>query len=261
MTLVRLGGLSTSTPVLVTGSASEELHAAVLRAWSRCPAPAHGARDSEHVSVALDVPGVASTDADVTGTDLARVLQSLTQQVTYAKIAAQRGRLFMMHAGAVANAEGDTVAFVAPGGTGKTTLIRTMGERFGYLTDETVGVDADASVHPYPKPLSVRGAPGRPKAETSPDDLGLVRPPAACTLRRIVLLARNEAHRGDPRVEELGRYAAIAALAPETSALSDLPRPLHWLDGLLAGLQPVVRLHYREVETVRSLVAGWLEAS
>ncbi|GAA4403401.1 hypothetical protein GCM10023153_33390 [Ornithinibacter aureus] len=36
---------------------------------------------------------------------------------------------------------GASLVYVAPGGTGKTTLSRLLGRRFGDLTDETVGVD------------------------------------------------------------------------------------------------------------------------
>nr|NLI51545.1 hypothetical protein [Propionibacterium sp.] len=263
MSVLLVGGLACRTPVRLTGSRAAELDAAARVAWARCLLDVGDAADpeSDAVVACLHGPGEEPDGASATGTELASVLQQLTQQVTYAKIAAQTGRLLMLHAGAVAGADGDAIAFVAPGGTGKTTLVRRLGRRFGYLTDETVAVDADARVHPYPKPLSLRGDAAGPKAETSPDDLGLVRPPAFCRLRRLVLLARSDDHAGPPRQEALTRFEAIAALAPETSALSALPRPLHWLDDLLAGLAPVVRLHYREVDTVLDTVAGWLERS
>lgn len=260
MSTLLLGGLATRTPVRFTGSRAAELDAAARLAWARCllgDADADGP-ETEGVEASLRARGEAAEGATVGGTDRAEVLQQLTQQVTYAKIAAQTGRLLMLHAGAVANDAGDTIAFVAPGGTGKTTLVRRLGGRFGYLTDETVAVDASARVHPYPKPLSIRGDAARPKAETSPDALGLIRPPAYCRLRRIVLLARSDEHVGAPSQEPLSRFDAIAALAPETSALSALPRPLHWVDGLLDALSPVVRLRYREVDTVLDTVAEWL---
>lgn len=250
MTVLHLSGLSTSTPVRFGGSRAPELAAAARVAWSRC------LLDGPDAAGAVTEPVEARLDD---GEDPAGVLQQLTQRVTYAKIAAQTGRLLMMHAGAVANDDGDAVAFVAPGGTGKTTLVRRLGARYGYLTDETVAVDAGAGVRPYPKPLSIRGNAGRPKSETSPDDLSLVRPPARCTLRRIVLLERSDDHPPEPLSEPLSRYAAIAAIAPETSALSALPRPLHWLDDVLSGLEPVVRLRYREVDTILDTVAGWLD--
>lgn len=258
MSLLHLGGLATLTGVRCGGSRAAELDAALRAAWSRCLEPGpHPPRDAplDDPVEAVDDPVEAVLDA---GDDLAGVLQSLTQTITYAKIAAQTGRLFMVHAGAVAAPSGATVAFVAPGGTGKTTIVSRLGIRFGYLTDETVAVDATGRVHPYPKPLSIRHVEGG-KVETSPDALGLAMPPTVCTLRRIVLLARTDGHDEAPRVEELSRFDAIAAIAPETSALSSLPRPLHWLDDLLGRLDPTVRLHYRDVETVLDLVAGWLE--
>lgn len=65
-----------------------------------------------------------------------------TQDITRALIAAQIGTLLMLHAGAVSDpVTGRSLVYVAAGGTGKTTLTRRLGQRFGYLTDETVGID------------------------------------------------------------------------------------------------------------------------
>lgn len=73
---------------------------------------------------------------------------------------------------------GASLVYVAPGSTGKTTLSQLLGQRFGYLTDETVGIADDGTIFPYPKPLSVRrpdashlkdGVPRRPRPPTRPD--------------------------------------------------------------------------------------------
>ncbi|HSN43614.1 MAG TPA: ATP-binding protein [Propionibacteriaceae bacterium] len=111
-------------------------------------------------------------------------------------IQAQVGNLLMLHAGALCDlGSGASVVFVAPGGTGKTTLARTLGVRFGYLTGETVGIDRNGRVHPYPKPLSIRtGASMSHKREVSPDDLGLGYAHPDPYVARVVLLSRSNDH-------------------------------------------------------------------
>ena len=49
---------------------------------------------------------------------------------------------------------------------------------------------------------------------------------------------------------------AIVALAPETSALSALERPLHRLAALLDSLPPVLEVRYAEADTVTDPLAG-----
>ena len=264
-----LYGLSTRTPVRLLGRA-DELDAAVRSAWSRCldlDAAGAGELQTEGLTVRLleegdaSVPGPDADGDSIADTDPGPLLQLLTQRVTYAKIHAQAGRLLMLHAAAVAHPEtGRAIAFVAPGGTGKTTLARHLGARYGYLTDETVAIDAGGLIHPYPKPLSIRGESGYAKTETSPDELGLRTPPSACRLRRIVLLDRSDDHAGTPVVAPLTPFQAIAALAPETSSLASLPRPLHGLADLLGTLDETVRLTYRDADadSVADLVADWL---
>ncbi len=62
-------------------------------------------------------------------------LRQLTQEVTTAAIRAHAGSLLMFHATALSNQDtGASIAFVAPGGTGKTTLVRTLGHGRGYVT-------------------------------------------------------------------------------------------------------------------------------
>lgn len=271
MSDVFLYGLGSRTRVTVAGTRAAELHDAVRHVWGRClspDAPGAGELETEVVETACDEAEPTASDPEGSATaqtradaQLAGVLQSLTQEMTRAKIQAQAGRVLMFHAGAVADlSSGGAVAFVAPGGTGKTTLMRRLGNRYGYVTDETVAVDADRRVYPYAKPLSIR-VPGQDhKDETSPDDLHLKRTPHEPWLRRIVLLGRDDTHDGQPQVEELARHDALAALTPETSSLASLPRPLHWFDDLLAGLEPTVRLRYREVDTVLDLLADMIGA-
>ncbi|WOQ16347.1 PqqD family protein [Raineyella sp. W15-4] len=265
-----LHGLACRVPVRLLGERAEELRTSLTAAWSRCltpdgcltqdgnPTQDDGALVTDPIAVRLgsalpapDQAPDAGPGADVVQVDghrLDAVLQHTTQAVTRALIAAQTGRLLMFHAGACADpATGATVAYVASSGTGKTTLSRVLGRTLGYLTDETVGITADGSVLPYPKPLSIRqDGTAAPKRESSPDDLHLLPAPADPWLRRIVLLHRTDTHSGPPTVEPLELPEAVIALAPESSALSSLDHPLQLLSELLAGTGPVLRCTYRE---------------
>lgn len=264
MTTIEVHGLATRVRLRLRGSRRAELADAVATAWSRCLAPRGPESDGGEVVVALLADGEEAPEgARVRGTDLDQVMQSLTQSVTTASIAAQTGSLFMLHAGAVADpATGRALAYAAPGGTGKTTLTRRLGARgAGYLTDETFGFTADGVVVSYPKPLSVRpdhftGT----KHELSPDALGLGATPDEAHLTRLVVLERGSDH-GEPRFERLDLVSAIAALAPETSALSDLPHPLRSLAALLDARPPVVRLTYAEASDALDGLWGLLGES
>ena len=154
--------------------------------------------------------------------------ESATQQITQTFIAARAGELLMLHAGAVAHpVTGRALVFVAPGGTGKSTLTRRLGKHYGYLSDETVGISPDTlRIHPYPKPITLAPEHGHPKRENSPDDLGLVPAPAVPVLADLVVLRRT-AEREHATFTPLPVLDALTMIAPETSSLSKLPEPLH----------------------------------
>lgn len=237
--MLRLFGLGANVDVVCDGPNAEVLTELMSSAWSRClvDAPVVGAPTAEPV----DVVG----DEDVEA--LAPLLMGTTQRITRALIAAQAGHLLMLHAGAVCDpATGNSLIFVAPGGTGKTTLSKRLGTRCGYLTDETVGVAADGLILPYPKPLSVRrdDDPGV-KDEVSPDTLGLLPAAARPRAHRIIVLERR-AGLTSPLVEELATMAAILELAPQSSALPRLATPLHHLAGVIDSHGPVLRFVYDE---------------
>jgi hypothetical protein len=209
-------------------------------------------------------PTVLSTikgelDAELAPDIVARALMRLTQDVTKAAIARQAGRALMFHAGALAHPEsGATIVYVAPGGTGKTTLSRTLGTELAYVTDETVAVVDGDVVLPYPKPLSVRRVPHLGvKDELPPAGLGLLpiaRHHAEPWVAGIVLLARDDRHPGAVEIEHLDPLDAIARLAPETSSLGRLDRPLHLLADLIERTGGVRVAHYSEAATLRPLV-------
>ena len=249
MTTLDLYGLGVHSRVTVEGPRTDELLDALRAVWSRCLAPRGGEVPGEDLALTLEG-------------DPAPLLQRFTQDVTQAAIKAQRGRLFMFHAGAVTSpATGAALAYVAPGGTGKTTLSAVLGRTHGYVTDETVGFTPYGRVLPYEKPLSVRpkdftGV----KVETSPDELGLAHVHPDAHLRRFVLI-RRDASLSAPQVEELGVLDAIVQLASESSSLSSLPAPLQTLAAFLEARPPTLLVTYAEAEQARDLLVDALEES
>lgn len=248
-----LHSLGCRLEVRCTGAAADQLASSMHRAWSWCldanttDAGYERLQDAGSIEVTLD-------DA----ADLPVRLMTATQKVTQALIKAQAGRLLMLHAGAVSHpVTGATLVYVAPGGTGKTTLSSRMGLRFRYLTDETVGIDSAGRVHPYPKPLSTRPHDGiGPKVEMSPATLRLRRTGATPHVARVVLLDRQSVLTGAPEKDELGFMDALFALVGQTSSLPALQRPLHRLGGLIDNSGPVLRVRYGEAADVEDELAS-----
>ncbi len=192
-----------------------------------CATPGHDASSISERETTADLRTGPPVEAhlDREG-DLAHQLMVTTQSVTRALITAQVGRLLMLHAGAVSHpTTGATLVYVAPGGTGKTTLSRLLGQRFGYVTDETVGIDEGLNILPYPKPLSIRPPEGGTKDEVSPDRLGLSAVAAAPHATRLVLLGRHTSHGSAPEIEELTLMDALFALVEQTSSLTAARAP------------------------------------
>lgn len=214
------------------------------QAWSRCL-----------VSDGEEMTGVTpdNTSDDETPTVRAHgSMTALTQSVTRALIERRAGELLMLHAGAVCHPQtGRSIAYIAPGGTGKTTLTRLLGQDYGYLTDETVGIEPGSwRIRPYEKPLSLRTPDGgHPKSEHGPDGLGLVTAHPSPRLSSLVLLRRDPGVPG-PTWTRLGLFDAIVALAPETSSLSRLDRPLHLLADLYAAVAGCWLVGYAEADEV-----------
>ena len=248
---LRVYGLGARLDVEVAGESAELVGQALSRAWTRCLLA--GDLDAPPgAPVSVEAPPMGDHAAQV-----ATLMMTTTQQITRALIAARLGGLFLFHAGAVCTPGGETVAFVAPGRTGKTTLAAALGRHYGYVTDETVGVEFDGTVRPYPKPLSLRRGQG-PKVETSPDELELQPTPGSARLARIVFLQRD--HPEDAvEPEELDTLDAVTLLAEQMSGLGRTPRGLQRLAALLERTGPVRVMHYREAGTLAPVLAELLE--
>lgn len=259
---MRLGALGATVEVRVSGGRAESAVAEIERVWHLCTAPADG-HPVAKVRVALDdgIPSLANLDKGVVeGSSLPDLMQMLTQAVTRTAIDAQAGRLVMLHAAGIQHpTTGATVALVGPGGTGKTTLIRTLCSGLGYITDETVAITDDNTVLPYPKPLSVRREPSSPwKDETDPLHFGALAPSKPAILAGIVILDRKDGYLGSPTVEPMFTLDAIAALTPETSHLPEMEKPLRRMADLCDSVGGVMRVTYGEAEHLAPLLDGWL---
>jgi hypothetical protein len=248
-TVVDLRVLGVAIRVEVAGP---ELVEPVRNAWHLCLDPA----DPTAVDASAERSTVSitshPTDSPI---ERARALQGLTQSVTAAAIRRQAGRAVMFHAGALANPQtGAAVAYVAPGGTGKTTLTRVLGPGLGYLTDETVAVVEDQRILPYPKPLSIRRNDGA-KDEVAPGRLGLRLPSVEPRLAALLLIRRDPGVGAEPDVVHLTLLDALAALSPEVSSLARLPSPLRSLADVVEGAGGLLKATYAEAASMRPLVA------
>lgn len=251
--VLRLVALGSVIEVRCAGKSADLLAVRMREAWSRCLAPddVDSTPPEQVLEAQLDDPNA-----------LAQRLMHTTQEITGALIAAQAGRLLMLHAGAASHpGTGASVVYVAAGGTGKTTLSRRLGRTLGYLTDETVGIDETGAILPYPKPLSVRRSNGLgPKDELSPDSLGLLTAPPHPYTARVVLLDRQPTSIR-PEVDELGFMDALFALTEQTSSLPRLRRPLHRLGNLIDTCGPVLRVRYAEARDVDRQLAQLVGAT
>lgn len=230
--------------------------------WECCPAdPADDPARTVDLVFDCSAMVVAAADADglLARDHLQDLLQALTQRVTLTAIDARAGDALMLHAACLADPQtGLAAAFVAPGGTGKTTLVCTLGPGRWYVTDETTLVLDDGSVVPYPKPLSIRRAPeSLYKNETAPSAVGLVAPDHPVRLGTLCLLERDDAHTGAPEVTPLDTLDALVALVPQTSHLPEMARPLQRLAALCESLGGVHRVSYRESADLADLVDEW----
>lgn len=152
---------------------------------------------------------------------------ALTVQVTLTALELARGRMLLFHACGVVTDDGDVVVFIGPSGRGKTTAARALGARFGYLSDETIGISDDLSVVPYAKPLSIIEEVGRIKAQRAPSSLGMrALQQGEYRLAALVILDRTTDGPAEPEVSLVPLGDALAELVPHTSYLGELPNPL-----------------------------------
>lgn len=214
------------------------LEPGVRRAWSRCLA------DGSPEPAAICVP--------VNDPDEATALHTLSMTMNRTVTEARGGTVLTLHGSALADPDGHTALLVAQSGTGKTTLARTLGPRWGYLSDESAGVDPDGVMVAYPKPLSIVTDDWR-KDQLSPDELGLGLPADRCVLRAIVLIERDP-DLVCPEVVEVDLMDALPRLAKESFQLARHERPLHVLAAAIEQARGVHHIRYAEAATIEPIL-------
>lgn len=255
--VVEIDAFGVAVDVRCTGDGGEALARRLREAWSRTLRS--GDAPSQPVvieAIVHDDPGevrLARARGALGGETTGDVMHSLAGAVTVRAIDARAGEVIMLHAAGLALEDGRVVAFVAPSGTGKTTLSRTLGRHFGYVTDETVVIDRDGTVTAYPKPLSVIRGGHQLKRQLSPDQEGLLAPPRDLRLARIVLLHR-QADAVDPVVEDVPLLPGIAELAAQVSYLPSLAQPLRTVAKVIESTGGLQRVTYAEASDLAPLV-------
>lgn len=185
----------------------------------------------------------------------------LSRELTRTGLTRLRGRVTLLHAAALADDTGRALALVAPSGGGKSTATRVLGQRLGYVSDETVVLLEDHRIAPHPKPPSLVVDPEDRwrKEEPPPDELGLAPTPAAPRLARLLVLARD-VDVVAPTIEPVGLIDQLLAVLPETSSTWLVPDGLDRLARAVTVGGLPARLRYAEIGTCHDLVREHLAA-
>lgn len=184
----------------------------------------------------------------------------LSREVTRRGLLRLTGRATLLHAAALADEDGRTLVLVAPSGGGKSTATRVLGQRLGYVSDESVVLLGDHRIAPHPKPPSLVIDPDQRfrKEEPAPDGIGLGPTPTAPRLGRLLVLARD-AEAVEPSIETVGLLDQVLAMLPETSSTWLLPDGLDQLARAATAGGAPARLHYAEIASCHDLVRAHLE--
>lgn len=232
-----------ATVCLDMSAVEESDREALRRAWADAVQPDIGATDG----LVQVLPGGQETE---------RLLASTSQRVTLAALGARRGELWMLHAGGVADEQGRVIVVIGPSGRGKTTAVRALGRRYGYVSDETIAIDVNGRVHPYRKPLSIIEAVGGVKAQHAPSALGLGALPAPpLRVAGLVLLDRRPEAPDEAIIEVCDLGEVIAELVEQSSYLADLPHALQTIAAHAESVGGIRRVVYREAESLAEALA------
>ena len=222
--------------VQLTGDGAETAAAEFSTAWRHLLSSDD--RDSDReltIHVPDDEPG-----------SIATAQARASALITLALIELNRGDGLLFHAAASTDADGAAVLLVGRSGAGKTTAVAHLARMTSYLTDETVLVDGEGRVVPYPKPLSVVGDQPE-KTQLAPAELGLEIPTAdRLPLARVLVVDRSDERERPSTVTRLRSAEGILAVIPQLSGLCSHPAPLVALARLSRAIGGFERLVYSE---------------
>ena len=156
---------------------------------------------------------------------LAEALATLESEIRQSVAADTRQRVFV-HAGVV-GWKGHAIMIPGRSRSGKTTLVAELVKAGAeYYSDEFAVLDSQGNVHPFPKPLSVRGPGGcdRHARRQSAEELGGVCGQRPLTVGQVVLAEYREGATWHPTelspgqaVLEMIAHTVPARLRPEAS--------------------------------------------
>ena len=213
--------------------------------WERCRVP--GARSGDE-----GVEPFVVTDPDP---------YAVSRAVTLASLRRRSGSAVLLHAAGF-EAGGRVAVLVGPSGAGKSTAALTLGRELGYVSDETVAVEPDGTVSPYPKPVSVITDPAArwDKHEESPDSLGL-REVSGTAYAEVLVVLERDPEREVPELTELPIVDALLAVIAQSSSTALLDRPLERLGQLASRSGGPYVLRYSEIDACVDLVHGLLDSA
>ena len=267
---VHLSAIGVPVVVRASGGRSSELAKALETAWEWClvDSPAgHFASDTLVIEAFLDKDDEAVRSARSQGitasTSLGELMHWLTPLITTRAITERASSLLLMHACVLADPDsGAAVVLVGPSGAGKTTVARTLGKSFGYVTDECAAIRDGHTVVSFPKPLSlVTGEVSGVKDQASPSSLGLVEPPVDPRVVAVLYLDRREDAPESPSLEAVPNVPALGLLCPQVSFVGSRPEPLKRIVSLLDAAGGLRRVSYREAADLVDVVGQFVGAA
>lgn len=264
-----LTAIGTTIRLRVIGAGRDEVADHLLEAWRRCAVrevteTTETTATTPAILVALDpdedLHREVWAEKGVAGDTIEAVSGVLVPAVTFHAVDTSRGQLVMIHAAGLADPEtGRTAVLVGASGAGKSTACQVLGQRLGYVTDETIAIGSDLVPRKFEKPISLFPE-GRTwgKHQHSPDSLGLVEPPELLSLGPIVMLKRNSSAPQLPEVRLLDTPEAIALMVLQSSYTGELDQPMHRFAEVVHAATAAVEITYREAEDLVPVITELL---
>ena len=262
--LLTLRTLGCEVRLVISGARAGEAFDEIRSAWEWTLTDPSDDAEPITIRIVLDAAAIEGLAADGTlaTSNLTTLMHWLSQAITRTCIDHQAGKLLMIHACAFGDVgTGSALAAVAPSGTGKTTLVRTLGQGRVYLSDETVGLSEGNLIVPHAKPLSLGTGVGDGfKTQSPPATFDMLPPSEGLRLADIWFLNRVD-DPVTPRIERMSVLDAIATIAPQISYLAATPDPLQRLAATIGAVGGLKLATYHEAADLDPFVTQALDHS